>query len=210
MEEEKMATEVQENTEENTVADAQESTEETEKETEKSFCVKCGAELLNDQVFCPKCGRKVGEKLAASTENKERAKPATGSNKNKVIVGVVVGVAAIAAVTVFVLLHGKAKGPDLQAIYDEYCSTSFASVALDGSYLSVDTNPSDLDDHTNYEAYNAIKKINEALGFPESVLYKMNQTRSLDGIQTYSNSELEVSWTYHPNRGLEVNYSLKD
>ena len=112
--------------------------------------------------------------------------------------------------TVFVLLHGKAKGPDLQAIYDEYCSTSFASVALDGSYLSVDTNPSDLDDHTNYEAYNAIKKINEALGFPESVLYKMNQTRSLDGIQTYSNSELEVSWTYHPNRGLEVNYSLKD
>lgn len=61
-----------------------------------------------------------------------------------------------------------------------------------------------------YEAYNAIKKINEALGFPESVLYKMNQTRSLDGIQTYSNSELEVSWTYHPNRGLEVNYSLKD
>ena len=60
MEEEKMATEVQENTEENTVADAQESTEENEKETEKSFCVKCGAELLNDQVFCPKCGRKVG------------------------------------------------------------------------------------------------------------------------------------------------------
>ena len=54
MEEEKMATEVQENTEENTVANAQESTEENEKETEKSFCVKCGAELLNDQVFCPK------------------------------------------------------------------------------------------------------------------------------------------------------------
>lgn len=206
MEEEKMATEVQENTEENTVADAQKSTE----ETEKNFCVKCGAELLSDQAFCPKCGQKVGEKLAVPTEDKESAKLATGSNKNKVISGAVVGVVVIAAVAVCVLLDDKAKGPDLQAIYDEYCSTSFASVALDGSYLSVDTNPSDLDDHTNYEAYNAIKKINEALGFPESVLYKMNQTRSLDGIQTYSNTNLEVSWTYHPNRGLEVNYSLKD
>ncbi len=66
-----MATEVQENTEENTVADAQESTEENEKETEKSFCVKCGAELLNDQVFCPKCGRKVGEKLAHRRKTKK-------------------------------------------------------------------------------------------------------------------------------------------
>ena len=147
MEEEKMATEVQENTEEN------------EKETEKNFCVKCGAELLSDQAFCPKCGQKVGEKLAAPTEDKESAKLATGSNKNKVISGAVVGVIVIAAVAVCVLLGDKAKGPDLQAIYDEYCSTSFASVALDGSYLSVDTNPSDLDDHTNYEAYNAIKKL---------------------------------------------------
>lgn len=206
MEEEKMTTEVQENT----VTDVEKSTDENEKGTEKIFCTKCGSELLSDQVFCPKCGQKVGEKLAAPMENKERAKSATGSNKNKVMVGVVVGVAAIAAVTVFVLLGSKAKGPDLQAIYDEYCSDSFASVASDGSYLSVDTNPLDLDDHTDYEAYDAIEKINEALELPESVLNKMNQTRSLDGIQTYSNTELEVSWTYHPNKGLEVNYSLKD
>lgn len=100
-------------------------------------------------------------------------------------------------------------GPDLQAIYNEYCTSSFASVASDGSYLSVDTNPNDEDDYTDYEAYLAIMAINEALELPESVLNKMNQTRSMDGIQSYSTSELEIDWTYHPNKGLEVNYTIK-
>mgnify|MGYP002572842201 CR=1 FL=1 len=100
-------------------------------------------------------------------------------------------------------------GPDLQAIYDEYCTSSFAEIASDGSYLSVDTNPSDRDDYMDYEAYLAIVSINTELELPESVLNKMNQTRSMDGIQSYSTDELEITWTYHPDRGLEVNYSLK-
>lgn len=100
-------------------------------------------------------------------------------------------------------------GPDFQAIYNDLCTSTFASVASDGSYLTVDTNPKDEDSYTNYEAYLAIMAINEVLELPESVLNKMNQTRSIDGIQSYSTDELDISWTYHPNRGLEVNYSLK-
>lgn len=100
-------------------------------------------------------------------------------------------------------------GPDLQGIYNEYCTASFAEVASDGSYLTVDTNPFDIDDHTDYEAYQAIVSINEALGLPESVLNRMVQTRSMDGIQSYSTDDLDITWTYHPDRGLEVNYSKK-
>lgn len=100
-------------------------------------------------------------------------------------------------------------GPDFQAIYNEYCTSSFAEIASDGSYLSLDTNPSDKDDYTDYEAYFAIMSINEALELPESVLNRMNRTRSIDGIQSYSTDDLEITWTYHPDRGLEVNYSLK-
>lgn len=100
-------------------------------------------------------------------------------------------------------------GPDFQAMYNDYCTSTFASVASDGSYLSIDTNPTDKDDYFDYEAYAAIMAINEAIGFPESVLNRMNQTRSMDGIQSYSNDEVEVTWTYHPNKGMEVNYSLK-
>lgn len=97
-------------------------------------------------------------------------------------------------------------GPDLRALYNEYCTSTFASVANDGSYLSIDTNPSDKDDYMDYEAYSAIIAVNEALELPESVLNRMNQTRSLDGVQSYSTDELEITWSYHPSRGLEVNY----
>lgn len=100
-------------------------------------------------------------------------------------------------------------GPDLQAIYNEYCTSSFASIASDGSYLFVDTNPKDKDDYTDYEAYLAIVAINKALELPESVWKKMGQTRSIDGMQSYSTSELDIDWTYHPNNGLEVNYTIK-
>ena len=100
-------------------------------------------------------------------------------------------------------------GPDLQAIYNDYCSSSFATLATDGSYLNIDTNPSDKDDYNDYEAYVAVTNINAALGLPDSVINRMNQTRSMDGIQTYTTDDLEISWTYHPNRGLEVSYTLK-
>lgn len=100
-------------------------------------------------------------------------------------------------------------GPDLRALYNEYCSSSYASIANDGSYLSIDTNPNDKDDYFDYEAYNAIVAVNEALGLPESVLNRMGQTRSMDGIQSYSTDELDITWTYHPDKGMEVNYTLK-
>lgn len=99
-------------------------------------------------------------------------------------------------------------GPDLQAIYNEYCSSTFATVASDGSYLFVDTNPSNFDSYSDYEAYIAILNINEALGLPESVLNQMNKTRALDGAQSYSTDDIVVTWTYHPDNGLEVSYSL--
>lgn len=273
--------------EEKNIAGAQEYSGGETKEREKVFCVKCGAEILDDQAFCPKCGHKVGAKLEAELETNVVAKPAAGNNMAKIIIGaiaaiviIIVAVMAIRgtqaksvtlnkdSVTVKVgetislsftidpdntkdktvtwtssnesivkvndgtisginegdcivtvkTKNGKTDtcevtvlpaGPDLLAIYNEYCTSTFATMASDGSYLSVDTNPSDKDDYTDYEAYLAIMSINEALELPESVLNKMNQTRSMDGIQSYSTDDLEITWTYHPDKGLEVNYSLK-
>lgn len=100
-------------------------------------------------------------------------------------------------------------GPDLQALYDEYCTSFFAEIAFDGSYLTIDTNPLDVKDYFENEAYLAIEAVNEALGLPESVMARIGQTRSIDGIQTYSTDEIELTWTYHPDKGLRVNYLLK-
>lgn len=101
-------------------------------------------------------------------------------------------------------------GPDLQAIYNENCDSTYSSVASDGSYLTIDTNPDNKDDYTDAEAILAIYAVNEALELPESVINKMGATRALDGMQSYESDDIEVTWTYHPDKGLEVQYSLID
>lgn len=273
--------------EEKIITEVQEAFVDVTKGPEKRFCVNCGAEIVDDQAFCSKCGHKVGAKLEVETETNKVAKSASGNKQAKIIIGVI-AVIAIILVAVMAIRGTQAKsvtlnkdsitvkvgetvslsftidpddtknktvtwtssvesiakvnngtisginegnciitvktkngktdtcevavlpaGPDLQAIYNDYCTSTFASIASDGSYLSVDTNPSDKDDYMDYEVYLAIVSINEALGLPESVLNRMNQTRSMDGIQSYSTDELEITWTYHPDKGLEVNYSLK-
>lgn len=99
-------------------------------------------------------------------------------------------------------------GPDLKDIYNTYCKSGWATLASDESYLMIDTNPWDFDDYTDTDAYYAIKKINDALGLSASVFEKMGQTRAIDGRQTKSFDGGAVSWTYHPDNGLEVLYEL--
>lgn len=249
----------------------------------KLFCVNCGAELQDGQLFCPKCGHKVGEAVSSkpsgtlkfngkmtkniavvaivvvaliivsfwalgtqaksitlNTDNvavkvgetaslsftidpeNTKNKNVTWATSNESIAtvnnGLIVGVNEGDCTITVTTKNGKKDsctvvvepaGPDLQAIYNQCCSSTFAVLASDGSYLYVDTNPNDIDDYTDYDAYAAIIAINEELGLPESVLNRMNQTRSLDGVQSYSTDDLDITWTYHPDNGLQVNYSLK-
>ncbi len=97
-------------------------------------------------------------------------------------------------------------GPDFKSVYNIYCDPDWAYVAFDGSYLTVDTNPNDWDDYSDYEVYSALFSIHEALGLPESLIEKMGQTRALDGRQSSTYDNITVSWTYHPDQGLEVMY----
>lgn len=102
------------------------------------------------------------------------------------------------------------RGPNFGALYDTYCRSRWGDVGSDGSYLRVDTNPDDEDDKgvAYVDAYEAIGKINDALGLPQSLLTKMGETRSLDGKQTetFTDVGITVSWSYHPDYGLEVTY----
>ena len=168
---------------------------------------------------------KVGETISLTytiDPNNTKNKTVTWSSSNESIAkvnnGIVSGVNEGDCIITVKTKNGKTDtcsivttpaGPDFQAIYYEYCSSSFATVASDSSYLAVDTIPNDIDDHFDFAAHYAIEAINKALGFPESEINRMGQTRSLDGLQSYSNDEVEVTWTYHPDNGLEVSYSLK-
>ena len=251
---------------------------------QKSFCVRCGAEIQPGQLFCPKCGQKVGAKVepvsgASNILSKKRTKsiiiiaivvvvalivaflvvrgkpvssltlskksyeikvgesytlkatidPSDAKNKNvkwkssnssiaSVKNGVITGVNEGDCVITASSNNGKtdkceitvkSAGPDFDALYEKYCDASYASVGTDDSYLSIDTNPYNIDDYFDSDASNAIQNVNLALGLPDSVLQRMEETNALQGVQTYDNDEIEVSWTYHPDNGLEVTYSLK-
>ena len=81
--------------------------------------------------------------------------------------------------------------------------------------FSIDTRP----DHYTEEmilylapqddALKGIQYANEALGFNGALYSKMLETNSLMGRQSEENRKYKVSWSYHPDDGLEVIYEKK-
>ena len=101
-------------------------------------------------------------------------------------------------------------GVNLEDVFNAVgCDNYYCDLADDGSYLSVDTNPLDLDDYSSSTAIKYVKNINSELGFSDALYTKMGKTRALDGTQTDENSKVKVSWTYHPDKGLSVVYYKK-
>lgn len=180
----------------------------------KNVCGKCGAELQDGQEFCPKCGQKVGlvvDTGVSSAINQFNA-GVQKTNTKKKKTPIIIAIAAVAVVIAIVIAvsGGGSKGPNFKKIYDEYCSSIWADVGSDGSYLSIDTNPYDNDDDglAYPAAYSAIKEVNKALGLPDSLISDMGSTAGADGKQseTFSEQGVTVTWKYHPDKGLEVTY----
>lgn len=102
---------------------------------------------------------------------------------------------------------------DLEKMYNDNCSSTWATLGSDKSYLSVDTNPYNYEggDYRYFSVVDdAIKKINKSLGLPDSLYESMNTTSWSMGKQseTFENIGVVVTWTYHPDKGLEVTYKL--
>lgn len=106
----------------------------------------------------------------------------------------------------------KKKAPDLRALYNNMSDKYGWTLGSDGSYLSADTNVYDLDDYSNTSILYEIKDMNKSLGLPDSLWNDMlNTTWSMGKQQeTYENIGIKVSWTYHPDKGMEVTYKLLD
>lgn len=89
-----------------------------------------------------------------------------------------------------------------------------------GDYFTIDTYPDsyeNIDDNLKAlllpdiekNALEAIRYANEELGFNDSVYSKMMKTTALMGRQNEETDKYKVSWTYHPDNGLEVTYEKK-
>lgn len=102
------------------------------------------------------------------------------------------------------------KAPDLRALYDSLDNNYGWTIGDDASYLQADTNIYDLDDYSNSSTWDSIKEMNKKLGLPDSLWNDMLQTSWSMGKQKekFEDLGIEVSWTYHPDKGLEVTYKL--
>lgn len=106
------------------------------------------------------------------------------------------------------VFDGFVEENDLETMEEN--SLLYMVVANDGSYIEIDSNPLDMEDFHIDIAFDAVKYTNKELGFSDSLLLKMSQTRALDGTQSDSNEFINVLWTYHPNKGLSVIYESKN
>lgn len=86
------------------------------------------------------------------------------------------------------------------------------------NYFSLDTDPYEGMDEgmralllpdTQTNTLEAIRYANNELGFPGSVYSDMLKTSAMMGRQSEENNKYKVSWTYHPDHGLEVTYTKK-
>lgn len=166
-------------------------------------CGNCGNEINENSKFCTNCGSKIdniNSSMVSNTVNN------TNTN-NKVIIFLIV---IVAIVGILIYKNNETSSVSFKRIYDEIgCTYEFCDLALDGSYLEIDTNPDDEEDYFSYKATSMVEKANKALGFSDALYNRMGKTRALDGTQVEENKKYKVTWTYHPDDGLEVIYAKK-
>ena len=189
----------------------------------KKVCRRCGAELQEGQMFCSNCGNRVdmmpnmpnGSNGGAARSAVSSAVGSINNNmaalkkKNKYMPLIIAGV-CIAVILLFFIFKGLLGGGNsFESKFSDIQQETWCTIASDGSYMTIDTNPSNIDDYYSSSAVSAVERVNRELGFSDSVMSKMRQTRALDGRQSDENDKYKVSWTYHPDQGLEVTYEKK-
>lgn len=154
-------------------------------------------------------------------ENQEFVTATKPKANTKLVLTIVLAVIVVVFVVVGIVLFLMQPKMKFNKVKNE-CSnmSSFSSSGSD--YFELDTYPEAIDDYDFSPAaravlleaqqervINAIKYANNELGFGDSVYRDMLKTTALMGRQTAENSHYSVSWTYHPNNGLEVTYRIK-
>ncbi len=185
----------------------------------KKFCASCGAEIYTEAIICPSCGANQETTDAEKKAPKGLIAKFKTDKRLWAIVGGVVAVIGI-AIVIAVSSYRTSFKYYVNELLDKYPAADNA-VAADGSYLKMDTNTYDIDtDDMTYtqltlyqtkldDTLDGIKWMNQQLGFSSSVYDDMMETNSLMGKQSASNDKYKVSWTYHPDKGLEVKYEKK-
>lgn len=152
---------------------------------------------MADQQFCPGCGSKV-----AQTAKKK-------SGAKKVLPILLGGIVVVVVAVILVSRLGGGKTADMKAVYDSLDSPGlYVTLSSDEKSISIDTNPFDIEDYYDEDSWTLVEDVNEGLGLPDSILDEMEHTSAMDGRISREYDGISVSWKYHPDKGLQVVYSL--
>lgn len=132
----------------------------------------------------------------------------------KVLVAIIAAAVAVIAIVAALLIPSE-----FERVKNE-CVQIAGRVTGSGDYFEIDTYPDEYENldstvaailapSTQENALKAIKYANEALGFNGSLYSQMLETTALMGRQSAETSKYRVSWTYHPDDGLEVTCEKK-
>ena len=196
-------------------------------------CIFCGAEITENAKYCAICGREqliqknfAPEQKPVMSEqttvaNNTQSAPyintpgafgtgapsvAQSHKKLSTKVKAIIGAAAGTVIVLLIVILALTSDSKLESVYDKYCNPMWASITEDGTTLTIDTNPYDIEDEISFEAISAIEAINKDLGLGDGVFEKMKTTRAMDGMQSITKKGYIVTWIYHPEKGLEVIY----
>lgn len=84
------------------------------------------------------------------------------------------------------------------------CTSSDTSLSRDELSILIDSK-----DQYDYEGAVDAITIMTKLGLPDSLLTEMTNTTALMGRQTRTYDNIEVSWSYHPDNGLDIIFRIQ-
>lgn len=87
-----------------------------------------------------------------------------------------------------------------QAKFDNARYNDFVTVSEDGKTLTAQTT----DEYGEGIELYTLDAILLALETPDAVIFQMEQTRALDGMQSASWDGYSAQWTYHPDNGFAI------
>lgn len=169
-----------------------------------SRCNNCGEELPAGETFCRNCG--YSQPTPVNYLSNDIANPKFTSSKKKI--GIIAGI-IVTVVLVIIIISSGGSSKNFNDMYAHIANESWCDIASDGTWMKIDTNPYDTEDGFNILAWYKIKSVLSDLGFSSAISEEMNETRALDGRQSASTDNYEVTWSYHPDNGLEVLFKIK-
>ena len=200
---------------------------------QNTLCSNCREPLEEGVQFCTNCGQKVDAEAPLETtdlsplettdssspetetqappEEEQKAAAIKAPAKGRRGLAVLLLIAVIGLAMAAAIFFGSV---DFNKQFSDIKDKNWCTIAQDGSFMFIDTNPGDEENILLYmedfqEAAEAIPSINSRLGFSEALFEKMQQTRAMDGRLEDENKRYKVSWTYHPDVGLEILYEKK-